>query len=300
MTRLMSTSEEGKKTEAGHQPPPGHKGPAMPEMSPEDMEIVNNFREHQKGAARISMAEEVRTLIDKSLAYGVLSTNSNSLEGYPTGSVVGFEVDDEGKPFFVFSTMSAHTTDILKDGKSSLTVMASDFKGAAEGRVVIVGDVVKVFDDAEKAKLREKYLSRHKEAFWIDFGDFSYFRMKSMNTIRYIGGFAMAGSVTPEEYTSAKPDPVAGFASHVMGHMNDDHEDSTIAMVKHYCGIPVTEAKIIGMDRLGMTVNTKIDMAASGGGYTKVCKCILSWIHRHTNAYMHTHTCIHMHNIFSQ
>jgi hypothetical protein len=39
--------------------------------------------------------------------------------------------------------MSAHTGDILKDGKASLTVMAKDFQGAAEGRVVLIGDVVK-------------------------------------------------------------------------------------------------------------------------------------------------------------
>ena len=37
--------------------------------------------------------------------------------------------------------------------------------------------------------------------------------------------------------------------------MNEDHSDSTIAMVKHYAGVTSTEAEIISLDRLGMTVS---------------------------------------------
>merc|ERR1711912_113179 len=98
------------------------------------MAIITKYREHQQNAARLSNAVEVRSLIEYSNGYGVLSTNSKQYEGYPTGSVVGFALDDEGYPFMVFSSMSAHTTDVINDGKVSLTVLANDFKGAAEGR----------------------------------------------------------------------------------------------------------------------------------------------------------------------
>lgn len=162
-SRMFSTEE--KKTNTGHQ----STGNAPP-MSPEDEIIVANFRAHQSTAARLSMADEVRTLIEQSIGYGVISTNSKAFDGYPTGSVVGFALEDDGRPFFVFSTMSAHTGDILKDGKSSLTVMANDFKGAAEGRVVLIGDVVKVFDKEKLAVLRTKYMARHPGAYWADFG----------------------------------------------------------------------------------------------------------------------------------
>lgn len=247
----------------------GHMAPNnAPQLSPEDEKAIAAFREHQQGAARISFAEEVRTLIDKSNHYGVLSTNSNNIEGYPAGSVVGFQVDDEGMPFFVFSSMSAHTTDVLKDGRSSLTILAEDFKGAAEGRVVLVGDVKKCFDKEKIKELRDKYLQYHKDAFWVDFGDFTWFTMTDLKAVRFVGGFAMAGSVTTEEYKKAKPDPLAGFAKHVMGHMNDDHSDSTVAMVKHYVGVEATAAKIVSMDRLGMTVKATLTMA--GGGETKI------------------------------
>ena len=39
-----------------------------------------------------------------------------------------------------------------------------------------------------------------------------------------------------------------------MNHMNDDHSDATLAMVKHYIGFPATAASIVGLDRLGMYI----------------------------------------------
>ena len=247
----------------------GHMAPSSaPQLSPEEEQAVAAFRENQGKAARISFAEEVRTLIGKSNHFGVMSTNSNNLEGYPAGSVVGFQVDDEGMPFFVFSSMSSHTTDVLKDSRCSLTILSDDFKGAAEGRVALVGDVKKVFDKERIKELRDKYLEYHKDAFWVDFGDFTWFSMVDLKSVRFVGGFAMAGNVTPEEYKAAKPDPLAGFASHVIGHMNNDHSDSTVAMVKHYVGVDCTDAKIVGMDRLGLTVKATLTLA--GGGVTKV------------------------------
>ena len=158
----------------------GHMASSVaPQLSPEEEQAVAAFRENQGKAARISFAEEVRTLISKSNHFGVLSTNSNNLEGYPAGSVVGFQVDEEGMPFFVFSSMSSHTTDVLKDSRCSLTILADDFKGAAEGRVALVGDVKKVFDKEKVKEFGQNDLEFHKDAFWVDFGDFVVFYDRS-------------------------------------------------------------------------------------------------------------------------
>ena len=254
-------AEDDKETEQGHQ-----TNMKMPELSPEDMKLVNKFRDHQTNAARLTNAEEVRTLIEYSNGYGVLSTNSKQYEGYPTGSVVGFALDNEGYPFMVFSSMSAHTNDVINDGKVSLTVLANDFKGAAEGRCVLIGEMSKLND--ENKSYREIYMKKHPDAFWIDFGDFSYFKMDSIQSIRYIGGFARAGSITSQDYLKAKADPIAAFASHVMNHMNDDHSDATSAIIKHYVGVPCKDTTICGMDSLGMTV--KATMEFGGGGVSKI------------------------------
>ena len=248
----------------------GHQSGVMsaPKLTPEETELVAKFQAHQKSAVTLPMGDQVRTLIDRSLGYGTISTNSKQFPGFPTGSVVGFALDDDGLPFFVFSSMSAHTGDIVQDGRVSLTVLAADFKGAAEGRVVLIGSVMKLADTSRQAALRDKYLAKHKEAFWIDFGDFTYFKMESLESIRYVGGFAMAGSVTPDDYKNARADPIAAFATPVMKHMNDDHADSTVAMVTHYTGMPCTAAEIVSMDRLGMTV--KATLTVAGGGVSKV------------------------------
>ena len=82
--------------------------------------------------------------------------------------------------------------------------------------------------------------------------------MTSLETVRFVGGFAMAGSVSPAQYQSAGADPVAAFAPHVIRHMNDDHADSLAAIVKHYLQVPCFGAELVGMDKLGMTVSVII------------------------------------------
>ena len=37
----------------------------------------------------------------------------------------------------------------------------------------------------------------------------------------------------------------------VIKHMNDDHADTLVSMVKHYIGVPCTAAEIVTMDKLG-------------------------------------------------
>jgi putative heme iron utilization protein len=60
--------------------------------------------------------------------------------------------------------------------------------------------------------------------------------------------------VDPAEYWAATPDPVAQFSKPVCGHMNADHADAIVAMVKNAVNIDVSEAKMLSLDRLG--VNT--------------------------------------------
>merc|ERR1712046_267636 len=71
----------------------------------------------------------------------------------------------------------------------------------------------------------------------------------------FVGGFACAGSINPEDYVGSAVDPIQAFAAPVMGHMNADHSDSTIAMVQHYIGLPqVEKAELVQLDRLGFMV----------------------------------------------
>lgn len=79
----------------------------------------------------------------------------------------------------------------------------------------------------------------------------------TVEKIRFVGGFARAGSVTAEEYKGSQPDPIAQFGGPVANHMNEDHSDSTLAMVKGLPGlgdVKLTAAEIVSVDSLGMYV----------------------------------------------
>mmetsp|Transcript_7074 Transcript_7074/g.11921 ORF Transcript_7074/g.11921 Transcript_7074/m.11921 type:complete len:332 (+) Transcript_7074:60-1055(+) len=224
------------------------------EMDPEELKIQTALAEHQQNAPKLGFPTDVRTLVQYNHGFAVMSTISKSNPGFPGGSVVGFAPDELGRPIFIFSGMSSHTQDLLADPKCSLTIASKEFKGAADGRVNLMGEVTLLKQD-EKEAAKAAYLAKHPGAFWVDFGDFNWFRMDEIVSVRFVGGFARAGSVTPEEYAEAKPDPVSAFGPAIASHMNDDHMSSTIAMVAHAIpGLEVSEAVITSVDSLGMYV----------------------------------------------
>jgi len=241
----------------------GKAGMEAPKITAEEMDIQKSVMTHQRGAARLSQAEDARSLVSYSTGYATLATNSAALEGYPSAALVGYTLDAEGLPVFCFSAMSTHTKDLMaaertctEGGKAALCVTAKGFEGAADGRVTLIGDVKRVSDkEVDADGLRALYKAKHPNAFWADFGDFTYFRMHSLKAVNFVGGFARAGSITPEDYMGAVVDPIQAFAAPVMGHMNGDHSGSTIAMVHHYLGLPgVEKAELVQMDRLGFMV----------------------------------------------
>ena len=215
---------------------------------------IEAFREHQAGAAKLSFADECRTLVDLG-RYAVISTFGREHGGaYPSGSIVGFAADDRGRPIFAMSSMSGHTGDLAANGNCSLTVTAPGFTGAADARVTLTGTVTKIADPEDAKGAREAYLAKHPDAFWVDFGDFTWHRMDAVVGARLVGGFARAGGVDGEAYFEGAPDPVAAFATPIASHMNADHRDSIVAMTKHYVGLTVEDASIVGLDALGMNL----------------------------------------------
>ena len=62
--------------------------------------------------------------------HAVLSTlcSKSYASGHPSGAVVEFAVDGQGRPLLATSTMSPHTQDLIADGKCSLTVQAPGWK----------------------------------------------------------------------------------------------------------------------------------------------------------------------------
>ena len=233
---------------------------AQMELSPEEQSKMEAYSLHQQTAPKLDWATDVRTLVQYNHGFAVMSTFSKSDPDYPGGSVVGFAPDFEGRPLFIFSGMSTHTQDILANPHCSVTIAAKDFKGAADGRVNLMGRVELIKDKDEKEEAKAVYLKKHPNAFWVNFGDFNWFRM-TVDKVRFVGGFARAGTCTAEEYSQAKPDPISEFGPHIAQHMNEDHMSATIAMI--HAAVPgmeedpsnaITEAFITSVDSLGMYI----------------------------------------------
>jgi len=226
------------------------------EIDPEEKAVQMRYLDHQRKAKTLGFPVDVRTLVEYNHGFAVLCTNSKSMEGYPSGSVVAFAPDADGRPIFLFSKISPHTQNVKKDKRTSLVIASKEFKGPSDGRVTLLGKT-SIIPPEEHEAVKKIYLSKHPGAFWAEFGDFKWYRME-VEDINFVGGFARAGAVAPEKYREAKPDPVSEYGMAVATHMNEDHMSSTIAMIeKEIPGLGVSEAMITSVDSLGMSVKVK-------------------------------------------
>lgn len=241
---------------ASSTPPKVYEADADPEIA--------RFQESQRAAPRPTPAEEARTMMALART-ATLSTTSASpgFEGFPFGSVVEFAVDADGRPLLATSTLSPHTADLAADGRCSLTVTAPGFSSLQDARFTLAAEAVPV-PDSDRAAAREAFLAKYPDAFYVDFGDFRWFRLDKIKGGRFVGGFGRVGSVAAADYAAAKPDPVAAFAAPVCGHMNADHGADMLAMVKHYTGLSASKVRMLDLDRLGF--NVSVVAAGDEGG----------------------------------
>src|ERR1700726_2648636 len=175
-----------------------------------------------------SYAERARTLLHLG-SVGSLSTHSRKQPGFPFGSVMPYGLDPHGRPIFLISTMAMHTQNLKADTRASLLVTQDDAGGDPLGasRVTLVGNVVSIAR-TEVGAARSLYLGRHANSrYWVDFEDFSFYRMDVVD-IYFVGGFGVMGWVPASEYYDAQPDPLADSTAEIIQHMNADHKDALI------------------------------------------------------------------------
>jgi len=211
----------------------------------------------QPGAAEPSFAERARTLIYMGRV-GSLSTLSRKQPGFPFGSVMPYALDESGRPIFLISTMAMHTQNLKAEPRASLLVTQDNGDGDPLGasRVTLVGNVLPVAE-AEILDARNLYLARHANSrYWVDFEDFSFYRMDVMD-IYYVGGFGVMGWVAASEYASGQPDPLADAMAGIIQHMNADHKDALVLIAREFAHIESQEATMTAVDRLGFHVRLK-------------------------------------------
>src|SRR6202040_390797 len=162
-------------------------------------------------------------------------------------------------------TKALHTQKGQADPRSSLLVTqpitAGDPLGAS--RVTLLGNILPV-PVSEVAEARRLYLARYANSkYWVDFDDFSFYRMDVVDSY-YVGGFGVMGWVSASEYYSGQPDPLADTATDIIQHMNTDHGDALVLLARAFAGIESQEALMTSVDRLGFQVRLKTQDGTRG------------------------------------
>ncbi len=215
-----------------------------------------------------SHAERARTL-----AYlariGSLSTLSRKRSGFPFGSVMPYGLDVRGRPIFLISTMAMHTQNLQADSRASLLITQPATQDDAGGdplgasRVTLVGNVLPI-PPSEVGEARELYLARYANSkYWVDFEDFSFYRMDVMD-VYYVGGFGVMGWVTASDYDGGKPDPLADSMTEIIQHMNADHRDALVLLARKFAHLEAQEATMTAVDRLGFQARLKTPEGVRG------------------------------------
>ena len=218
----------------------------------------------QPAVSEPSFSERARTLVYTG-RIGSLSTISRKQPGFPFGSVMPYALDVRGRPIFLISSMAMHTQNLQADSRASLLVTQPDASGDPLGasRITVVGNV-SLIPEPEVADARHLYLERYANSkYWVDFEDFSFYRMNVMD-VYYVGGFGIMGWVAAADYLKAQPDPLADTAAGIIEHMNADHNEALIQLALAFAGINAQEAAMTAVDRLGFQARLKTQDGMKG------------------------------------
>lgn len=198
-----------------------------------------------------SHGELARTLLEPG-AMASLATLTAS--GHPYTSLVSTSTRPGSEPVVCISALAEHTQNLHHDRRASLLVAQDVPDGVdplAYARVTLVG----AFEPYEPSDADvEHHLAVHQHADdYIGFEDFSWWRFATLN-IRYVGGFGFMGWASADDLLHATADPVIPHAAPMIEHLNDDHTDACVEIVRHLGGVPDAVAAVVtGVDRYGLT-----------------------------------------------
>jgi len=146
-------------------------------------------------------ATEVKKLLDEQ-DFGVLSTYSVDVEGFPFGSVTPYSLSDRYQPLIYINNIAQHTKNIDRDSRVALTILEKvsyghGAKPQSHGRVTIMGKASGVPE--AKTELFENYYQRFPEAEGFQQAHGFYLYQIEPVRLRYIGGFGKAFWLEPQD-----------------------------------------------------------------------------------------------------
>ena len=196
---------------------------------------------------------EARRLL-RAIRTGALATLDRQT-GHPFASLVTVATDFDGTPLLLMSQLSAHTRNLDADPRASI-LLSQGGKGdaLAHPRLTVVGRAAKQTDEAARARVRGRFLTRHpKAALYADFGDFGFWRLE-LEAGHLNGGFAKAADYKGHELLTdlAGADSLIAAEESAVTHMNEDHKDALGLYATKLAGEPEGRWRATGLDPDGM------------------------------------------------
>ncbi|MAT07034.1 MAG: hypothetical protein CL424_18525 [Acidimicrobiaceae bacterium] len=198
-----------------------------------------------------SHAELIRTLLRHG-GFGTLTTTTP--DGHPYGSLVAYSVRDDGSPLVCISDLAEHTRFATAHPAAGLFVAGPTPSGGDPmdaPRVSLVGELRRC--EPTPADV-ERHLDQHPGAGgYADWSDFGWWTLQVASG-RFVGGFGIMSWVDADEIASAVADPIAATSLGAVEHMNVDHLDASLSIVRTLGRLPdATSARVRDIDRMGVT-----------------------------------------------
>lgn len=84
--------------------------------------------------------------------------------------------------------------------------------------------------------------------------------MDDIKGARVVAGFGQAGTVPPDEYVNAQPDPISEFSTEIVQQMNSQRGEQVKQLVKHFAGFEAERAEMLFCDQYGMDVRAYVGL----------------------------------------
>jgi putative heme iron utilization protein len=172
----------------------------------------------------------------------------------PYCSLVNVASFADGSPILLISRLAVHTKNILDDGRVSLMLDEHAAGDPLEGaRIMLAGKAEQASGD-DVAALRRRYLNAHPSAeAFVDFKDFSFFRIKPAG-LHLVAGFGRIMDLTPGQFMTDISDAAALLEAEpgAVEHMNADHRDAMNLYATKLLGAEAADWRCTGCDPDGI------------------------------------------------
>jgi heme iron utilization protein len=195
-------------------------------------------------------ARLARSLLRRS-RQGALATLMTG-SGDPYCSLVNLASHADGAPILLISRLALHTKNILGDARVSLMVDERAAGDPLEGaRIMLAGRAEPAGNsDAQ----RRRYLNAHPSAeAFVDFGDFSFFRIEPTGA-HLVAGFGRIVDLAPGQFLTDVSDAAALLEAEqgAIDHMNADHREAVNLYATQLLGAAAADWRCTGCDPDGL------------------------------------------------